>query len=188
MAQDAFQMSDSAASAKFFLGVERHHAMPRFPISLHARIAAQTEARAEGPDADHFIELPASRRNARGHGVGVVQDQNRARRERGRQQPAQLHPLELFQIGRLLDNAIENNAGSAHADRVDRGAAARRLDLDAQPLAKSIRRRLGQGVALAAVLRIPANRAHQAILFHYADRNALASRTHTDCQPHKFST
>src|SRR5712671_2715734 len=77
VAQNALQMPQAAAAAEPLLGIERDHAMAGLPDAVDAGIAAESEARAKRPYANHFTELIPRGCYAGSQRVGVVEDQNR---------------------------------------------------------------------------------------------------------------
>src|SRR5260370_23808750 len=109
--------------------------MARLPDSVYLWIGAEAEPGSERPYANHLTELAARGCNSSRKGVCVVRNQNFAGRKSRRQQSAQVQPLELLEIGRLLDHAIANDAGRADANHPNLRAGARLLDFSAREIA-----------------------------------------------------
>src|SRR5258708_6813469 len=80
VAEDAFEMAASAASAETFLGIERDHGMPALPNSFAPWITAEANAVAQRPHANQFAKFVAGRGDSGGHGVGVVEDAHGSRK------------------------------------------------------------------------------------------------------------
>ena len=78
MAHDTFQVSAAAAAAVVFLVVQRDDAVTVFPDALGEGVHAVADAGAKRPDAHHVIELAGAGCEARGHGVGII-DQSHGR-------------------------------------------------------------------------------------------------------------
>ena len=77
--EDALEVATAAAATEIFFGIQRHHGVAAFPNSFGPRIAAEADAVAEGPHTNESMKLVTRRRDARSHGVGVVENPNRYR-------------------------------------------------------------------------------------------------------------
>ena len=77
VAHDAFHVAASAAAAEALFVVERDDGVAALPDAMGERVATVADADAEGPDADHAVELAVRGGEAGGHAVGVVQHGDR---------------------------------------------------------------------------------------------------------------
>ena len=120
IAHDAFQMTNSSATAITLLGVESDNCMSTFPNPVGVRPAAVTNSIAECPDANKSIQMSTRSGQTRGDGIGVVQDVNgrldALSRQHLSQSVGQTDAFDLLQVGRIFDDAIANNAGNGDPD------------------------------------------------------------------------
>src|SRR6266568_3377783 len=124
VAHDAFEVAYSAAAAEAFLGVEGHGDVAALPDTFDIGPAPVADAVADGPHTGELIELASGRGHAGGDGVSVVGDMHW-----GSDAPCgegfcqilgEAHSFDLGQVGRVLDNAIADDAGNGDADGVYR--------------------------------------------------------------------
>src|SRR5260370_11150990 len=137
--------------------------MARLPDSVYLWIGAEAEPGSERPYANHLTELAARGCNSSRKGVCVVRNQNRAGRKSRRQQSAQVQPLELLEIRRLLDHAIANNAARPTANHTNLRASANLLALAAHDIAVGFGRHLRPRIRPAFLFRISPHRSHHAV-------------------------
>src|SRR5713101_3458030 len=115
MAEEAFKMAASAASAEIFLGVERDHGVAAFPNTFAPGIAPKAYAVAERPDANELLKFAARGGDSRCHGVGIVEDAHRSRNAPRGQSCLEVEAFHLVKIGRVLNDAAANHAGESEA-------------------------------------------------------------------------
>ena len=83
-------------------------------------LPAEADADAEGPDADHAVELAHGGGESRGHAIGIVEDVDGGMEagfgERGGEQFGDAGALELGEIGRFFDHAVADEARQGDSD------------------------------------------------------------------------
>ena len=78
IAHDAFQVADSSAAAKAFLGIERDRDMAALPNAFDIGPAPIADAVADGPYAGQLVQLAVFGGDSRGDRVRIVGDVHRA--------------------------------------------------------------------------------------------------------------
>ena len=119
-AENSFEVAFAAAAAETFLRIECDHGVAAFPHAFAGGIPAEADSVAERPDARELVKFALRGRNARGHGVGVIENvygnsrgfASKRRRKHGLQREA----FHLLQVGRFLDDAVANDPRKADAD------------------------------------------------------------------------
>jgi hypothetical protein len=118
--------------------------MSAFPDAVAPRIEAEADAVAQIPDAHHVAGGPARQGDSRSQGLGIVDDRHRHLEslgfQRGAQQILDAQSLELSQVGRIVDDAVADDAGKAGAHAVHRSALAQGIDLLQDPGDDCVRR------------------------------------------------
>ena len=157
VAGDALEVSAPAAGAVFLLGIEGDDGMATFPGALGIWITPEADAVADGPDADQTVELAAGCCHSRGDRVGVVQGAHLVV-EAARGQ-AVLHgfgnvcTFELGQVGRVLDDAVADDAGYGDARYLDSGAGRGKSgDLLAEDLGQRVGGQLDQSAVFIGIV------------------------------------
>src|ERR1700736_5994911 len=96
--------------------------MAAFPNTFAPRIDAEADAVAQRPHANHAIEMAAGSGYSRRHNIRIVVNVDRSRDSRFLQrvshQIADMRAFELFQVGRIFDEAFADDAWKADANRI----------------------------------------------------------------------
>src|SRR5260370_1808082 len=79
--ENAFQMSAAATTTEILLWIESDDRVAAFPDAFTGTEAAETNAVAERPHADEFVQLALRRGDSCGHDVGVIEKVNARARQ-----------------------------------------------------------------------------------------------------------
>jgi hypothetical protein len=105
--------------------------------------------------------------------AAIVADLDRRRGERGREQPAQVDPLELGEVRRVRHHAVDDDAGHAHAEGRDFAAFRGQQGLAPDGVRDLLAGHVAQRVREVALLGEDVDRAHDVAAFHAAHRDVL---------------
>jgi hypothetical protein len=90
------------------------------------------------------MKLVTRRSDARGHGIGVVENPNRhrcvTRTGNGRQRRLEMEAFHLLEIGRILHHAVADDPRETQADRIDLFALGDDLDMLLDAISNALRR------------------------------------------------
>src|SRR6266853_1772418 len=185
--ENAFQMAAAATAAEILLWIESDDRVAAFPDAFTGREAAETDAVAERPHADEFVQLALRRGDSRGHDVGVIEKVNVRAGEfaaqRGRQGRLQGKAFGLVEVRRILDDAIFNDAREADANRFNLFAARHFLNLLPDAIDDAFRGHGLQRVERLHAFRINTDRAEHLVGFHQAHGD-MFHHEYTNCPAH----
>jgi hypothetical protein len=122
-AKDSFEMAPAAAATETLFRVQCDHGVAAFPHPFARGIPAEADAVAERPHPRKLVQFAVCRGDARGHGVGIIEDANGNARglalERSRKRGLQREPFHLLQVWGFFDHAAANDSGEADAKGFD---------------------------------------------------------------------
>src|SRR6266853_364644 len=185
--ENAFQMSAAATAAEIFFWIESDDRVAAFPDAFTGREAAETDAVAERPHADEFVQLALRRGDSCGHDVGIIEKVNVRAREsaaqRGGQGGLQGKAFGLLEVGRVLDDAISNDAREPDANSGNLFPVRHFLNLLANAIHDAFRGHGLQRVERLPAFRINADRAEHLVGFHQAHGD-MFHYEYTNCPAH----
>src|SRR5216683_915479 len=187
MAEEAFKMAASAASAEILFGVERDHGVAAFPNTFAPGIAPKAYAVAKRPDANELLQLAARGGDSRGHSVGIVEDAHRSRKAPRGQSCLEVEAFHLVKIGRVLNDAAANHPGKPKADRLHFLAFGDGVDLFPDAVPDIFRGHGLQRVERLAFFGIEVERAGEFVVLDEADRDVFHYQ-YADSSSHQMSS
>src|SRR5579859_6715300 len=120
---DAFEVANASAAAEFFFWIESDGDVSTFPHAFDIRPAAVANAIADGPDAGELVELAAGGGYTGGDSICIVGDVDGGVDalvgEYAGEFIAEVHALELGEIGRVFDDAVAHDAWDGDANGVN---------------------------------------------------------------------
>src|SRR5216684_3331269 len=121
--ENSLQVPFASAAAETLFRVQRDHGVAPLPHAFACGIPPKPYAVSQRPHARELVQLPLRRRDARGHGVGVIENAHGnsggfAFQRRGKR-PLQREALHLLQVGRFLDDAVLDNSRKPDAHGCD---------------------------------------------------------------------